>query len=225
MPGALTRSIQGVERLTAHKIPVQIIMSLTRDNVQDIEGVIRLAGKLKAASVKINPVMPVGRGDDIIRENKNLPVARLLELDRWLESEIMERYRMNVIMTLPTALKSIESFFSGSRSECAILNILGILANGDVSICGIGTVVSEMVMGNIHTQGLKDIWESSPILTNLREIVPDGMEGVCGRCLLKRSCLGSCRANEFVISGNIAAPYWMCQEAYEQGIFPSSRLM
>lgn len=225
MSGALEKSIQGVRRLIAQKIPVQIIMSLTRDNAKDIEGVVRLARDLKAASVKINPVMPVGRGDDIIRKNKNLPVARLLELDRWLETDIKERYSMNVIMTLPSALKSIQSFFSGSRSECAVLNILGILANGDVSICGIGTVIPDMVMGNMHTHRLEDIWRSSPVLMNLREIVPDGMEGVCGRCLLKRSCLGSCRANEFVLSGSLAAPYWMCREAYEQDIFPPSRLL
>jgi len=225
MPGALEKSIQGIRHLVAHKIPVQIIMSLTRDNAKDIEGVVRLAGEVKAASVKINPVMPVGRGDEIIRRNKNLPVARLLELDRWLETDIKKRYHMNVIMTLPSALKSIQSFFNGSRSECAVLNILGILANGDVSICGIGTVVPEMVMGNIRTDRLEDIWKTSPILLNLREIVPDGMEGVCGRCLLKRSCLGSCRANEFVLSGSLATPYWMCREAYEQGIFPPSRLL
>jgi len=225
MPGALERSIQGIRRLTAQKLPVQIIMSLTRDNEKDIEGVVRLASELKVASVKINPVMPVGRGDDMIRENKNLPVERLIKLDRWLENEISERHRMNVIMTLPSALKSLQSFFSGSRSECAVLNILGILANGDVSICGIGAVAPDMVMGNIRDHDLKDIWKTSPILATLRGIVPDGMEGVCERCLLKKSCLGSCRANEFVLSGSLAAPYWMCKEAYEQGIFPPSRLL
>ncbi|MBN1883825.1 MAG: radical SAM protein [Deltaproteobacteria bacterium] len=225
VPGALDRSVDGIEHLVAHKIPVQIIMSLTRDNEEDIEGVVRLAEELKAASVKINPVMPVGRGDGMIKEKKNLPVARLMALDRWLEADITKRYRMNVIMTLPSAFKSIQSFFSGSRSECYILNILGVLANGDISICGIGTAVPEMVMGNIRTDCLKDIWETSPILLNLREIVPDGMEGVCGRCLLKKSCLGSCRANEYVLSGSLAAPYWMCREAYERGIFPTSRLL
>ena len=61
--------------------------------------------------------------------------------------------------------------------------------------------------------------------TALRERVPNRMEGICGKCILKGVCLGACRADAFVLSGSLGTPFWICQEAYEKGLFPEQRMM
>jgi hypothetical protein len=38
-------------------------------------------------------------------------------------------------------------------------------------------------------------------------------------------CLGSCRADAYVLSGSLSAPHWICKEAYEKGLFPPGRVV
>jgi SynChlorMet cassette radical SAM/SPASM protein ScmF len=223
--GSLDRAVRGVESLVAEGIPVQIIMSLVRENTADIEGLIDLAGRLGANSVKINPVNPIGRGGTLTNRGAIPPVGELIDLCRWVEEDLSKRNGIETFFTIPSALKSIGSLFDARNAQCHVLTIIGILANGDVSICGIGRQEPRLVMGNIRTDDLARIWLESPILGSLRDTVPGKMEGICGRCIMKGICLGSCRADAFALGGSLAAPYWICREADEKGLFPQSRLV
>ena len=223
--GAFSDATSGVRHMTAEGLDVQIIMSLTSDNVKDIEDLVRMAKELKANSVKVNPILPIGRGNVLTDRGKTVPVEELIELCRWMEGDLSKKYKIHTFFSLPTAFKSLRRFFSSNNSECHILNILGIIATGHISICGIGKEEPSLIMGNIREDDIRDIWENSPILKSLREIVPKKMEGICSNCILKGVCLGACRANAFVLTGDLSAPDWVCQEAYEKGLFPQSRLI
>ena len=223
--GALDQALTGVGHLLAEKISVQIIMSLVSENAGDIEGLVSMARELGANSIKINPVMPIGRGNSLTRKGRTLPVEDLIALSNWAEGELAEKYGMNVCFTLPSAFKPMDAFLKHKNAECHILNILGIVPTGHISMCGIGKEVKGLIMGNIREDNLQDIWFNSPVLATLRELVPKRMEGICGRCILKGVCLGSCRADAFVLSGSLGAPFWVCQEAYEKGIFPEQRIV
>jgi SynChlorMet cassette radical SAM/SPASM protein ScmF len=223
--GALDQAVAGAEQAVAQGINVQFIMSLVSENAQDIEPLMAMAKELGAASVKVNPVMPIGRGNTLTRKGRTVPVEELISLARWSEGELAEKYGINVWFTIPSAFKPVDVFVRGKNAECHILNILGIVSTGHVSMCGIGREVDGLVMGNIRKDSLRDIWCSSPILAALRDLVPQKMEGVCGRCILKGICLGSCRADAFVLSGSLATPFWICQEAYEKGLFPEQRII
>jgi SynChlorMet cassette radical SAM/SPASM protein ScmF len=225
MEGAFDGAVSGIELLTAEGISVQIIMSLVAENAADIEGLIDTAGRLGARSVKINPVTPVGRGGVLTDRGKTLPVEELLSLSSWVEGELSQRYGIETFFTIPSALKPISHLFDARNAQCHILNIIGILASGDISICGIGREEPELVMGNIRTDNLAEVWETSPVLTRLRETVPSRMEGICGRCVMAGICLGSCRADAYVLSGSLGASYWMCEEAHEKGLFPPGRMV
>jgi len=50
------------------------------------------------------------------------------------------------------------------------------------------------------------------------------LEGICGQCIMKGLCLGSCVAQNYYRSRNLWAGYWFCEEARERGLFPVSRL-
>ena len=156
---------------------------------------------------------------------KTVPVDELIRLSSWVENDLKEKYDIQTYFTIPSAFKKIDSFFNGNNAQCHILNIIGIIASGHISICGIGKEVPELVIGNIREDNLEELWRNSPVLSELRRIVPDNMKGICGRCILKGLCLGSCRANAYVLHGDLSAPDRICQEAYEMGIFPETRII
>jgi hypothetical protein len=49
------------------------------------------------------------------------------------------------------------------------------------------------------------------------------LEGVCGECLFKFQCLGSCVAENYHQSQRLTAPFWFCQQAQEAGVLPLQR--
>ena len=97
------------------------------------------------------------------------------------------------------------------------------LAGGELSLCGIGVTVPELVYGRIESGDLRDVWCDSPGLKRLRELVPARLEGICGQCLHRDLCHGGCVANSFHVSGRLNAPYRFCDRAEALGLFPASR--
>jgi len=62
------------------------------------------------------------------------------------------------------------------------------------------------------------------ILKSLREGLPANLEGVCKHCILRKSCLGRCVAQNYYTSKTLWSPFWFCDEAYKEGLFPDNRL-
>ena len=57
-----------------------------------------------------------------------------------------------------------------------------------------------------------------------REGLPEKLEGICGECLMKAKCVGSCIAQNYYSSKNLWAPYWYCEQARKRGLFPETRV-
>jgi radical SAM protein with 4Fe4S-binding SPASM domain len=91
-------------------------------------------------------------------------------------------------------------------------------------MCGIGEQVPDLVFGEVGKDVLEAVWREHPILKELREGLPERLEGVCSRCLMKWRCLGSCVAQNYYGTGSLWAPFWLCRQAEELGLFPASRL-
>ncbi len=53
---------------------------------------------------------------------------------------------------------------------------------------------------------------------------PRRLGGICGDCLMKGICLGSCIAQNYYRSRNLCASNWFCDEAAKLGLFPGTRL-
>ncbi len=110
----------------------------------------------------------------------------------------------------------------GSDS-CGIFNILGILANGSLAMCGIGMEIPELTYGQLRRDRVLEVWRDHPMLQNLRRDLPGKLEGVCGECLFKNQCLGSCVAENYHQAQRLTAPFWFCQQAQEAGALPVQR--
>jgi SynChlorMet cassette radical SAM/SPASM protein ScmF len=222
--GCYGKSVDALHYLRAEKISTQVIMSLYKQNIPEIEALAALCDDLEVSSFKINPVMPTGRGEKVFQRRENVDIEELIRVDRWIEADLGSKYKTEIYFCMPIGLKSLHALTSYSLYECHILNILGILADGTISLCGIGQTETDLNMGNIAKDDLIEIWRHHPLLQKLRKETPSQLSGICGRCIFKFRCLGSCRACAYASSGDLRSPFFMCDEAYGKNLFPASRI-
>lgn len=222
--GSFALVIQGIEGLVKAGIHPQVIISLHRENAEELNEIISLAKQLGASSVKINPIISLGQGKKMHRMKEVLELKEILELNKRIEEEYNGSSNFMVFFDVPLAFKSTKGLLKGLFSSCGILNILGILADGSISFCGIGRTEEGLIMGNVRSDSLRDIWFNHPILQKIRREVPSQLQGVCGRCIMKRSCLGGCRAEVYSRHKNLKMAFPFCAEAEEKGLFPETRI-
>lgn len=224
MKGSHGKSVAALHYLREEKINTQVIMSLYKENIPEIEALAALCDDLDVPSLKINPVMPTGRGEKVFQRRENVDIEELIRIDRWIEADLGSKYKTEIYFCMPIGLKSLHAVTGNPLYECHILNILGILADGTISLCGIGQTETDLNMGNIAKDDLTEIWRHHPLLQKLRKETPSQLSGICGRCIFKFRCLGSCRACAYAASGDLRSAFFMCDEAYEKNLFPASRI-
>ena len=222
--GSFRKAVKRLRLLSDFGLNFQVIMTLQRKNSKEIPALMRLCHELGASSLKINPLQPCGRAIAAFEQNANLNLDELILLHRDLSKEWHKPDVLDICFDLPLAFLSIDEILQTS-GRCWILNILGVLANGDYSICGIGQAANELRMGNLFRDSISEVWKYDPLLNGLRQSLPWKLEGICNHCIFKFQCLGACRANAFIVSKDLYAPYFLCQELYETGLFPESRYL
>jgi SynChlorMet cassette radical SAM/SPASM protein ScmF len=226
--GSFDAAINGIENLVKAGIRPQIIMSLIRRNMGHIDSVVKLAQFVGASSVKFNPVQPTARGDQMHNAMETLSVTELVELGNLVVKELSPSSTIPLCFTQPLAFHPLGRILSDEGcgyGVCRITDILGVLADGSYSLCGIGESVPDLVFGHSSEKSLNDVWLNSKVLIELREGLPDKLEGICGECLLKATCNGSCIAQNYYRSRHLWAPFWFCEEAHRLNVFPTSRKM
>jgi SynChlorMet cassette radical SAM/SPASM protein ScmF len=224
--GAFKETLEGVRNLTGEGIYPQVIITLYRENMEVFGDFLDLMKSLCVDNVKVNIISPVGKGSKLVDSGIAPDVEEILGFSDKLES-LRKDFQGTIYLDKPMAFRSLEELKHGGSSVCAIKRILGILSDGSVSICGIGYVDEDLVFGNVREDPsmIKEIWEKNHILRQIREDLAERLEGVCGMCVFKKLCLGCCRAAEYSNTGNLFKSCWFCQEAYEKGLFPSTRLI
>jgi len=223
--GAHHRALLGVRNLVAAGFKPQLIMSLMAENVGELEDLLALAAEVGAGSVKLNIVQPTLRGEAMHSSGAALSVAAFLGLNRRLD-ELRSRYTFPIFFDVPLVFRPLKQLMAGDGcSICGIKTILGLLADGSYALCGIGENLPELVFGKAGAGELGRIWRESPALLQIRDGLPAKLKGVCGRCLLKSMCLGSCVAQNYYRSHDLLGAFWFCEQAEEAGLFPESRLI
>lgn len=227
VPGSFEKALAGIRNLVAAGLKPQIIMTVLNKNRDQIEQMAKLAASLGAGSVKLNVLQPTERAEILIRGGMAPDIRELLELGKWVEKTLSETARLPVFFHQPPAFRPLGKMFGTDGdgcSSCGILNIIGVLANGSYALCGIGETVPEMIFADAASVSLRDAWERTPLLLEIRGGLPDRLEGICGDCLMRAGCLGSCLAQNYYRSRNLWAPFWYCEEARRLGFFPISRI-
>ena len=224
--GCFEAALRGIQNLAKAGLRPQLIMTMMRHNKDQMESIVRLAECLDAGSVKFNIVQPTARGEKMHESGEALDIEELVDLGEWAENTLSAATNLNLYYDHPIAFRPLGKMFGENGDGCGvcgILGILGVLANGSYALCGIGEMVPDLVFGHGTTNPLADVWNESLVLVELRKGLPQRFEGICGDCLMKGLCLGSCLAQNYYQNMNIWAPYWYCQDAWNRGLFPETR--
>jgi SynChlorMet cassette radical SAM/SPASM protein ScmF len=223
--GSFQSACQAVSNLVTARIRPQVIFTVMRSNSGQVDAIVRLAEGLGAASVKFNVVQPTARGKKLHEVQEILSIAELIALGRHVEQVLAPNTKLRLFFDYPQAFRALSRIVNADGcGVCGILGILGVMADGHYALCGIGKHVPDLVFGKVGKDPLEEVWRGHPILTELRAGLPERLEGVCTRCVMKRRCLGLCVAQNYYRTGNLWAPFWFCKQADEAGLFPASRL-
>ena len=225
--GCFDAALDGVRNLVNAGFEPQIIMSVMRRNMDQIEPVVRLAETLGAGSVKFNLVQPTARGEKMHEALETLTIEELVELGEWVENTLSKSTDLGLIYSHPMAFRPLGKMFGDNGDgcgACGILGIIGVIADGSYAMCGIGETVPELIYGHAATDRLEDVWNNTKVINELREGLPKKLEGICADCIMKAMCVGCCIAQNFYSSNNLWAPFWYCEEAKKKGLFPETRL-
>jgi SynChlorMet cassette radical SAM/SPASM protein ScmF len=110
VPGSFEAARRAVKNLVATGTRPQIIFTVMRGNVGQMEAMVRLAEDLKADSVKFNVVQPTARGENLHEAQETLTIRELVELGQHVEQHIKPQAQVRVFMDFPRA-------FSGPASH------------------------------------------------------------------------------------------------------------
>ncbi len=214
IPGAFDRALEGIRHLHDAGVPFQINVTLTKQNVHQLEAVYELAKSLGAVAVHIFMLVPVGcgqvlAGTDMLSPQQYEQIMRdICALESRGEIQIKvtcgphyERIKRQSVRSAP--VRAYQETPHGvttnphpqSKGCLAGLGVLFVSHRGDVYPCGYLPVNC----GNILEKRLIEIWDSSGDLARMRDVA--ALEGKCGVCEYKQVC-GGCRARAFGMTGN-----------------------
>ena len=220
--GSFERTIAGVRHLVDAGLAPQIICTLHRGNVDELADLVHLGEKIGCASVKLNQLHDFGRGAKL-SVSQGLTFTEILDIQRMLESEIIPFSSVPVLLDIPIAFHPLRRLVYDQQGRCTVLNILGVLASGQLSLCGIGEAVPELIYGDLEEHDVATVWRESPGLAELRKQVPHRLGGICGDCIHRDRCMGTCVAHNYFHARRLDAPFSFCHTADELGGFPTSR--
>lgn len=188
--GSFERTKSAIEKLVANDVPVQISCPVMKANRKGYSEVLEYAKSLKIKA-QTDYIM-IARAD---LDTENLANRLSLEETEELLRELIEHdtnYRENTLQQLPVSDQikfNLERF--KKQPVCGVgYDNCCITANGDVYPCA---GWQNYVLGNVYKQSLKEIWENSERIKELRKITqasfPQCLEcdarDYCAMCLVR----------------------------------------
>jgi SynChlorMet cassette radical SAM/SPASM protein ScmF len=227
-PDAFQKTLRGLRNLEEARLPFQVIMAVSKANVVELVPLLDWFRDnwTQCVCFKINPITPNGRAELLEKQGALFgPRERLLLAEEI--GTIADRYPFKVLLHVDPAFAPLQKMRSGvyCGGHCGYQRSLGILADGSVTICSIGKIDPQFIFGHVSDIQLAGAWRHNAILQQIHEGVEQRLEGVCGRCIFRRSCAGGCRALALQCGGNLYSPHPLCQALYDAGAFPASRLV
>lgn len=170
---------------------------------------------------------PVGRGSELIKK-VGLGYEDMIEIMKLVRSAREGFPGQTVVKAAPAAIPPQfvgMVYNSPNTAGCMTCQfpLLGVLPNGDVTICAVSRDNEELCFGNVRNRRLKDIWlETRMDMLRSRYVEAEHLQGICGDCVWQSSCKGSCRAWAYEHGSSFDAPFPLCEAMVEAGSFPNA---
>ncbi len=194
-PDAWEYSVRALDICRANGLQVLVQTTVMEMNYEEIPKLIDFTRKKGAWSFNLYFLVQTGRG----QEMNDLPAEQTEKMLSYLV-ESQDKYRpMLVRSKCAPHFKRIayEQGLGGLESGgCMAGTHYGrITPNGDVTPCPYMTVVA----GNVRDQPFSEIWRSSAVLQQLRDLKV--LKGRCGACEFNALC-GGCRCRAYAAYGD-----------------------
>jgi len=213
--GAFDQTIQGLKNCLKEDICTCIAVTGTKNNLTEIPAVLEMAENMGIDRFTLFNFVPVGRGKDIIAVD--LSPQEREELLCYLNKQLSEDHKIAILSTTPQLARVALQAHSPTQDDIimplahmeatkiskrakALADFIGgcgagrlycaISPEGNVQPC----VFLPLVVGNLKTERIEDIWFNSPVFKDLRD--RGKLKGRCGKCEYKFVC-GGCRARAF----------------------------
>jgi len=190
---------QVIPKLKEYGLFVAVSMTPAMHNYLDLSGMAKLCYGLGVDSLSVRRFSFEGRSRDNIKVMQNEENRMLLNNVVKLRREY--RGKMNVSTGDPLCVlvdDEYQSYFDKNVfGGCtAGVSSLAIDAQGNIKPC----TRSELIIGNVRTDNMSDVWESNDVLMKLRN--RNLLKGKCGSCRYKMIC-GGCRVAASEYGGSI----------------------
>ncbi len=223
LPGAFDNSVRGIRNAQKAGIEVQINSTITKLNVACLDELLKFAKEIGAVAFHPFLLVPTGRGKEL--EKQELPPEEYERTLNWVYDKQKEE---KDIFFKPTDAphyfrimrqrakadgKKASTMMSGHPHASRGLETMTRGCLGGIGFCFISHVGQvqpcgyfEKAAGNIKEKSFREVWETSPLFTDLRDY--DKIKGKCGICEYKSIC-GGCRARAYEATGDYLAeePY------------------
>lgn len=203
--GSFARALEAVSLLTKHDASLQIAMTVTKNNICDIDNMTKIFG----SSLTFAPLFMAGRA----KTSKDLFITG---------NEYYEALStVNGVKPLSSLCATLVASKQKRIMKCA-------LGDGEISISHTGDVYPCQLLhfpqfhaGNIRIQPLKSIYETSAVLRSCEKLTVLEVAG-CKKCEIRFICGGACRARVFYEEGSLAVSGSFCEyekKAFINGLF------
>lgn len=227
-PTAFDLMEKGIQNLVSNNVFPDIVHSFFDFDEDNFLFVIDFMKKYNLKNLKLNPVIKLGRADTyaLISDNNTFTSPALELLD--IKNKYCEKRTdgINVRIMLPLCYEGYSLLFKKKTNAicCPFQQILSILPDGTVGLCGESKDIKELQYGNIFDRNLTDIWENSQKLQYIQSLNKQSQfSGICEKCILFDLCGGGCRIIAIKGSGMINGSNPLCEELYKKKAFPYLR--
>ncbi|MGZ6231017.1 MAG: heme b synthase [Syntrophales bacterium] len=214
--GAFAGALAGIKAMKKAGMEFQINTTITKANLNQLPGIMDLAVRLGAAAHHIFLLVPTGRGKEMA-EHAISPADYEKTLNWFYEASLNCPIQLKAtcaphyyrILKQRGQGEGVRGEGAGNPLHTVTRGCLGgsafcfISHTGRVQPCG----YLEVDCGRIREKGFKDIWNSSPIFADLRDL--NKYKGKCGHCEFIKVC-GGCRARAYEITGDYLAEEPFC---------------
>ena len=214
--GTFTRTVEAIQKLTKLGVFVGVNMFVHQGNIDLIEDTLKLAEALGVRAFNCLNLMRVGRANSK-RSQEELAQVPERVLYRKLYSILRQNPRYQQLMENSTFANQIMGIAGGIKSHyCGIgtNRALYVRADGSIYPCP-DTAIPRFCLGNVRDGSLWNIWNSSPLLAELRQLSVDTMNATCSSCDVRYFCGGGCRGENYQVTKKIASPHFNCEEIRE----------
>jgi radical SAM protein with 4Fe4S-binding SPASM domain len=187
--GSFRRALSGIEKLISHGVDTNINLTLSRLNMGQIGGLVRLAGEMGIGAVTLSRLVVCGRGEELSGEMLTPQelaefYRRIIKLKSGSEVTVTSRDPLFIVAEMEGEIPDVE--FPVGGCAAGVFGVT-IAADGNIMPCR----RMDLSIGNIREISFRELWAESPVLWSLRN--RQEYHGDCRSCSYWAVCRG-CRA-------------------------------